>query len=92
MMSRYEPQNAVKLWASGRFSRLEDHVQLMLKDHPNWGMHNEWFLMYTLFPAMRQQDAEIVEDDLCGCLSGSSARKYFRTKMWEYYRETTILY
>jgi hypothetical protein len=50
----YGPHAAVKIWAAERFSRLEEHVQSILKNDPGWGMHSERFLDHTIFPAIRK--------------------------------------
>jgi len=62
----YGPYKAVKIWATERFSRLDDHVQSMLRDKPGFGMHSESFLNYTIFPAIRATNTTIEEhDSLC---------------------------
>jgi hypothetical protein len=50
----YGPSEAVKIWASERFSRLETHIQYVQEHIPGWGMHSERFLNKTLFPAIRE--------------------------------------
>lgn len=49
----YGPREAVKAWATQRFSQLERHVNFMLKNDPGWGMHSERFVYYTLFPLIQ---------------------------------------
>lgn len=49
----YGSTPAVKVWATERFARLEDHVHTMQKTDPGWGMHSERFLNATIFPAIR---------------------------------------
>lgn len=50
----YGPYEAVRIWATERFPRLDEHVQFMAQHDPGWGMHEERFLHYTIFPAIRQ--------------------------------------
>jgi hypothetical protein len=57
----YGPHAAVKVWAAERFSRLETHVQSILKNDPGWGMHSERFLDHTIFPAIRKLGIDIHE-------------------------------
>lgn len=60
----YGPPEAVKIWSTQRFSRLEKHVQDVLKHHAGWGMHSERFLDWTIFPAIRKETGvTIVEHD-----------------------------
>mmetsp|Transcript_25395 Transcript_25395/g.54160 ORF Transcript_25395/g.54160 Transcript_25395/m.54160 type:complete len:520 (+) Transcript_25395:48-1607(+) len=44
------PYDAVKVWATERFQRIESHV----RDYPipGWGMHSEKFMNFSIFPAM----------------------------------------
>ena len=49
----YGPREAVKVWATQRFARLESHVDFILKNDPGWGMHSERFVSYTLFPLIQ---------------------------------------
>ena len=49
----YGPREAVKIWATQRFARLESHVDFILKNDPGWGMHSERFVNYTLFPLIQ---------------------------------------
>lgn len=44
------PAAAVKVWATERFSRLEQHIRTI---DAGWGLHSERFVNWTLFPAMR---------------------------------------
>jgi len=60
----YGPYKAVKIWATERFQRLEEHVQSILRNMPGWGMHSEKFVNYTLFPAIRATGTTIVEHDI----------------------------
>jgi len=57
------PYNAVKIWATERFQRLEGHVQSILRNMPGYGMHSEHFLNYTIFPAIHATNTTIVEHD-----------------------------
>lgn len=60
------PREAIEIWASQRFDRLEEHVKFVHEKHPGWGMHSEMFLHWTIFPAIRDTGTSIVEDDsLC---------------------------
>jgi len=63
------PLAAVKIWASERFSRMEKHVQYVLKTNPGYGLHSESFVDWTLFPAMRDAlnapDAIMEHPSLC---------------------------
>jgi len=58
----YGPYEAVKIWASQRFARLDRHIQLILEKEPGFGMHSERYLYYTIFPAIQQAGFEIQED------------------------------
>jgi len=55
----YGPAAAVKIWATERFARLEQHVQYVQKNDPGWGMHSERFLHISIFPAIRDQHYNI---------------------------------
>ena len=44
------PYDAVKIWATERFQRIESHVRNY--PIPGWGMHSERFMNYSIFPAM----------------------------------------
>ena len=57
----YGSAAAVKIWATERFSRLEDHVHYVKEKNPGWGMHSERFLDYTIFPAIREEHYNIRE-------------------------------
>jgi hypothetical protein len=57
------PRDAVEIWAAQRFDRLETHVQFVHDKHPGWGMHSERFVKWTIFPAIRETNTTIVEDD-----------------------------
>jgi hypothetical protein len=56
----YGPYDAVRLWAAGRFSRLEHHAKLVHRTGD--GIHSERFLYRTIFPAIRDFGVEIVKD------------------------------
>jgi hypothetical protein len=49
----FGPASAVRVWATQRFPRLEQHVQFVQKNDAGWGLHSERFLNYTIFPGMR---------------------------------------
>lgn len=49
----YGPTEAVKIWATERFSRLENHVHYVQQHKPGWGMHSERFLNTTIFPSIQ---------------------------------------
>ena len=51
----YGPTAAVKIWATERFSRLDEHVDFIRVNDPGWGMHSERFLNYTIFPLIREK-------------------------------------
>ncbi|GAX22384.1 hypothetical protein FisN_8Hh372 [Fistulifera solaris] len=65
----YGPYDAVRIWATERFPRIEEHVQFIAKHDPGWGLHEERFLNYTIFPAIRQvlhnEDAIFEHPQLC---------------------------
>jgi hypothetical protein len=52
--SIYGPFKAVKIWATERFSRLEQHAQYIQKHDPGWGIHSERFVNATLLPLIRE--------------------------------------
>jgi hypothetical protein len=45
----YGPYEAVKVWATERFSRLEEHVQSV---KPGYGMHSERFMAASIIPGI----------------------------------------
>jgi len=51
----YGPREAVQVWATERFSRLDQHVEYVQEHDPGWGMHSERFLNTTIFPRIREQ-------------------------------------
>jgi hypothetical protein len=57
------PRDAVEIWAAQRFERLETHVQLVQTKDPGWGIHDERFMSWTVFPAIRATNTTIVEDN-----------------------------
>jgi len=60
------PYDAVRIWAAGRFERLERHIRLVRERYPGDGVHSERFLAYTIFPAIRDAGIEVLEDpELC---------------------------
>ena len=59
----YGPYDAVKIWASERFMRLEQHVRTY---EPGWGMHSERFLQSAIFSAIEEQGTPMTENpDIC---------------------------
>lgn len=59
----YGPYDAVKIWASERFMRLEQHVRTY---EPGWGMHSERFLQSAIFSAIEEQGIPMTENpDIC---------------------------
>ena len=59
----YGPYEAVKTWATERFSRVEDHVRTY---EPGWGMHSERFLESAIFSAIKEKGVPMIENpDLC---------------------------
>ena len=61
----YGPYDAVRIWASGRLSRLRDHARRVAP--LGHGIHDEQFLQHSIFPAIRQAGIPIVTApvDLC---------------------------
>jgi len=57
----YGPTNAVRVWSSQRFDRMESHVRWAQENMPGWGMHSERFVKHALLPAIEQQQLTIVE-------------------------------
>jgi len=55
----YGPTAAVKIWATERFSRLDQHVESVRNTDPGWGMHSERFLSLTTFPLIREKGFKI---------------------------------
>ena len=59
----YGPFEAVRIWATERFSRIEQHVRTY---EPGWGMHSERFLGSSIFTAIRDTGIKIIENsDIC---------------------------
>jgi len=50
----YGPYEAVKVWATHRFSLLDQHVQFMYERHRGFGLHHERFFEFTMFPEMKR--------------------------------------
>jgi hypothetical protein len=60
----YGPYNAVKIWATERFQRIDDHVQH--KVQPGIGMHSERFLDGSILPAIRKSGTDVITNpDIC---------------------------
>ena len=59
----YGPRNAVRIWATERFQRLDDHVQTYER---GYGMHSERFLNHSIFPAIREKGFKVIANpDIC---------------------------
>jgi hypothetical protein len=59
----YGPYDAVKIWATERFARLDDHVH---NYEPGWGMHSERFLENAIFKAIERAGIPMTENpDIC---------------------------
>jgi hypothetical protein len=57
----YGTYDSVKIWATERFSRIDEHVKRV-----KVGMHSETFLNDSILPAIRQQGTKIVTNpDIC---------------------------
>ena len=52
----YGPYDAVKQWATGRFSRLEEYIS---NAKPGHGMHSERFMKYAIIPGMEEKGFKI---------------------------------
>ena len=66
----YGPHDGVKIWATERFGRLEDHV--LTYEEAGYGMHSERFLEHSIFPAIRSKGYGFYQDlDIC----------FFRTRV-----------
>uniref|UniRef100_A0A7S2VA15 Uncharacterized protein n=1 Tax=Entomoneis paludosa TaxID=265537 RepID=A0A7S2VA15_9STRA len=63
----YGPYDAVKIWASGRFQRLDQHAAYIQQfSHMGDGLHSERFLLNTIFPAIRQTGVSVQgKEGLC---------------------------
>ena len=55
----YGPYQAVKIWATERFQRIEEHVRTY---EPGYGMHSERFLNHSILPAMKQTGIRVREN------------------------------
>lgn len=59
----YGPYEAARIWATERFTRVEEHVQTY---EAGWGMHSERFLESAIFSAIREKGIETTENpDIC---------------------------
>jgi len=60
----YGPYRAVKIWATERFTRIEDHV---LTYERGYGMHSERFLNHSILPAIERITGTRVREnpDVC---------------------------
>lgn len=61
----YGPADGVKIWAAGRFKRLQRHVERVLETGD--GIHPERYLYHTIFPAIRDAGVQILpgNKELC---------------------------
>lgn len=61
----FGPSDAVRIWAAGRFLRLDEHVNRVAKTGD--GIHPERFLFHTIFPAISDAGVPILPgtSDLC---------------------------
>lgn len=50
----YGPYEAVRVWASERFQRIEEHARWILQNDEGRAMHAETFMNVSIFPAMRK--------------------------------------
>ncbi len=50
----YGPYEAVRVWASERFERIDEHARWILKNDEGRALHAETFMNVTIFPAMRK--------------------------------------
>lgn len=46
------PAAAVKVWATQRFSSMDEHARFMNKNFTGFGMHSERFIKFTILPAI----------------------------------------
>jgi hypothetical protein len=59
----YGPYDAVKIWATERFSRVDNHVRTY---EAGWGMHAERFLDSAIFSAIKEAGFPMTENpDIC---------------------------
>jgi hypothetical protein len=60
----YGPYEAVKIWASERFERLDRHVRRIIpRRAPGYGMHSERFVSFSLFSAIKKAGYSIQEHE-----------------------------
>ena len=61
----YGPTEAVKIWATERFTRLDDHIDL--NGQVGYGMHSERFIGYEIVPSITKETGyEVIEnEDIC---------------------------
>ena len=65
----YGPYDAIKIWSTERFDRLETHV--LTYEEPGYGLHSERFLNHSIFPPIR---------DLGYTVVGNSQICFFRAR------------
>lgn len=60
----YGPYEAVRIWATQRFARIDQHVRTY---ESGWGMHSEKYLDHTIFTAIREEAQVPIKEnpDLC---------------------------
>lgn len=62
----YGPYEGVRIWASQRFSRIDEHVRTSVE---GYGIHDERFLNHTIFPAiehaLKNDKAIFDHPDMC---------------------------
>jgi hypothetical protein len=60
----YGPYDAIKIWATERFQRLETHVRTY--NEPGYGLHSERFLNHSIFPPIRDLGYTVVPNpEIC---------------------------
>ena len=59
----YGPYPAIKVWATERFKRLDQHVH---NYEPGWGMHSERYLERSIFSAIKAERIPMQDNvDIC---------------------------
>jgi len=65
------PMKGIEVWASQRFSRMDEHVRRMYRKTKTrgWGLHSERFINYSIFPEIRKvlsaDDAILEHPTMC---------------------------
>jgi hypothetical protein len=57
----YGPAEAVKVWASQRFDRMDEHVNRTFYRENGWGLHSERFVAHALLPVIRHNNFKVEE-------------------------------